>query len=123
MAVLRTDCLFVHCSLFYFNDNSVIHMVTAPQHSYYLKDANSVIKKGSQLHICITCCLQTAYTYISYISIYQHVTAIRHKSSIYTPCVAALILSECTNSSCEAARSALSQTAPNIVNLDLLLVT
>ena len=35
----------------------------------------------------------------------------------------ALILSECTNSSCEAARTTLSRTAPNIINLDLLLVT
>ena len=35
----------------------------------------------------------------------------------------ALILSECTNSSCKAARTALSQTAPNIVNLAPLLPT
>ena len=35
----------------------------------------------------------------------------------------ALILVEFTNSSCEAARTALSRTALNIINLDLLLVT
>ena len=54
---------------------------------------------------------------------YQHVTVIWHKLSKYTPCVTALILSECTNSPCEATQTALSHTAPNIVNLDPLLPT
>ena len=35
----------------------------------------------------------------------------------------ALIPSKCTNSSCEAAQTTLSQTAPNIVKLALLLPT
>ena len=48
---------------------------------------------------------------------------IQYKLSIQAPCVTALILSECTNSSYQAARTALSRTAPNIINLDLLHVT
>ena len=46
-----------------------------------------------------------------------------NKLNIHTPCVTALILSECTKSSFQAAWTALSQTAPNIINLDPLLVT
>ena len=45
------------------------------------------------------------------------------KICIQTPSVTVLILSECKNSSCEATRTALSRTAPNIINLDLLLPT
>ena len=54
---------------------------------------------------------------------YQHVTVMRHKLSKYNPRGTALILSECTNSSCEATRTALSRTALNIINLDPLLPT
>ena len=49
---------------------------------------------------------------------YEYDITLQHKLSIYTPCVTALILSECTNSSREAAQTALSQAAPNIINLD-----
>ena len=59
---------------------------------------------------------------------YQHSTAIWHKLSIYTPCVTALILSECTNSSLwgcpnrsELNRSELNSSEHN--NLDPLLPT
>ena len=68
MAVRRTACLFIRCSLFLPTIILVIYVVTAPQHSYYLKVPNPS-KYGSQLCIHIMCCLRTAYSYISYISI------------------------------------------------------
>ena len=43
------------------------------------------------------------------------------KIYIQTPCVTVLILSECRNSLFETIRTALSRTAPHIINLDLLL--
>ena len=46
---------------------------------------------------------------------YYYDIIIQHKLNMYTPCVAALFLSD--------ARTALCQAALNIINLDLLLVT
>ena len=68
-------------------------------------------------------CFTNSYNTLQYIStdIKQHknITQIKH----ITPCVTALILSECTNSSNQAARTTLRRTALNIINLDPLHVT
>ena len=57
MAVRRTASLSLPRAVHYFlfNNKLVIHMVTAPQHSYNLKALN-LSRNGSQLHILITCC-------------------------------------------------------------------
>ena len=100
------------------NDNLVIREVTARQHFILLKCTESLIKWLSTTYMYnVLFCEQL--THISVIfQYYQHITVIQHKLSIYTNCVMALILVEFTNSSCEAAPTAL-----NIINLDLLLVT
>ena len=106
----------------HYSQQLVICVVTAPQHSNNLKEL-SLSQNGFQQHICITFCLRTAHPYNNYISKHQHITMITTQMgyTVYTPCVTALILSECTNSSCAAARTALSRTAPNILNLELAL--
>ena len=101
----------------------VFHVRTALQH-FILLNALSPFKMAFTTYNIYNMlfCKQLGHILIIF-QRYQYDITIQHKLSIYTPCVSALILSECTNSSYQAARTALSRTAPNIMNLDLLLVT
>ena len=99
-------------------------MVMAPQHFILFKCTESVIKWLSTAYTYnVLFCEQLNHIPIIFQYYWYNTTQDINQVYMYTPCVTALILSECTNSSFEAAQTALSQTAPNIVNLDLLLLT
>ena len=121
-AVRRTACLFYSLFTAFLSNNSFSHSCGNPSATFTLFKVTESVKIWlSTMHTHnVLFCEQLNHISIVFRS-YQYGTVIWHKLS--TPCVTTLILSKCTNSSCEAAQTALSQTASNMVNLDPLLPT
>ena len=124
LAVQQTACLFHSLFTAFLSNDNFSHSCGNGSATFILFNGTESVKIWlSTMHTHnVLFCEQLTHISIVFQS-YQHVTVIWHKLSKYTPCVTALILSECTNSPCEATQTALSHTAPNIVNLDPLLPT